>query len=130
MAVDYHNDRGVVVLMFQGDTSDQEIEAAIVGLAGDPQVPRLCRLLVDARGSSSLGRRSPETIRSLVELVSRHGERFGWRLAVLVAQDVQFGMTRMASAYGDARALDIRAFRDDEEARTWLAESQRDGNVA
>ena len=130
MAVDYHNDRGVVVLMFQGDTSDPEIEAAMAGLDADPGLPRPCRLLVDVRGSSSLGQRSPEAIRGLVEIMTRHGDRFGWRLAVLVAQDVQFGMARMASAFGDTRALDIHAFRDDGEARAWLAESRRDGNVA
>jgi len=130
MAVEYRLERGVIVLAFQGDTSDPEIEAALDALDEDPAVPRHCRLLVDARGSSSLGRRSPETIRYLVELLSRRGDRFGWRLAVLVAQDVQFGMTRMASAFGDARALDIRAFRDGEEARTWLAETKRNGNVA
>jgi hypothetical protein len=130
VAVDYRRDRGLVVLTFDGDTTDEEIGTVLATVAADSAVPRRCRLLLDARGSSSLGRRSPDAIRYLVELVSGLGDGFGRRLAVLVAQDVQFGMTRMASAFGDARALDIRAFRDEEEARAWLAESDQSGNVA
>jgi hypothetical protein len=120
VSVEHRIDRGVLVLVFQGETSDAEIENLLDRLATAAAPPRPWHLLLDVRGSSSLSRRSPERIRALVEIMERRGEAYAWRLAVLVGEDVQFGLTRMASAFADPHQLDIRAFRDEQEARSWL----------
>ena len=130
MPVDYRIDRDVVVLAFRGETDDPEVATVLDRLADDTAVSPPWRLLLDVRESSSMGRRSPDRIRSLVEIMAGRAQDFGWRFALLVAQDVQFGLARMASAFGDPRALDIHVFRDEDEARAWLGETKRDGNVA
>ena len=58
-------------------------------------------------------------------MVASHREILGnGKWAILVTNDLEFGMARMWNAYVEERVdLEIRVFRDESEARSWLAGS-------
>ncbi|MEZ5066209.1 MAG: hypothetical protein R3B81_15895 [bacterium] len=110
----------IVYADFEGETTDAEILTEIHRVWADPALPISFGLLIDVRRSESLGRRSPEKIQSLVSLLIPYVDRFRRRFAVVVAEDVQFGMVRMAAAFADFQHISIEVFRDLDSARAWL----------
>jgi hypothetical protein len=75
--------------------------------------------LIDARGATPL--LTPDEIRQIVSLLQILGQesRLG-PTAVLVSTDVAFGLVRMLQALVED-ICEIRPFRDEKEARAWLA---------
>jgi hypothetical protein len=51
----------------------------------------------------------------------------GGRLAVVATQQASFGLARMYEALIEARSLEVRVFRDYDEARSWALEGIASG---
>jgi hypothetical protein len=72
---------------------------------------------------SKLTKVTVDGMRQFVARTSRLGKsRAGGRTAVLVQSQIQFGLGRMAEAFGDFESLpfEFRIFREREEAIRWL----------
>jgi hypothetical protein len=83
------------------------------------------REFIDARGSGP--NISPAEVRRIVELLrdlSRESQL--GRTAVLVSSDYAFGVARMFEMLLED-VFELRAFRDEQEARAWLAENAAKG---
>jgi hypothetical protein len=88
------------------------------------KVARACEpwrsFLIDRRHSAPP---TPEFVRMMVSALSGHGDQTGHtRVAIVVSNDVGFGMGRMAQMSAEATnaAISMRVFRTYEEAERWL----------
>ena len=91
------------------------------------KVARACEpwrtFLIDRRHATPP---TPEFVRMMVNALSGHGDQTGdIRVAIVVSNDVGFGMGRMAQMTVEATnaAISMRVFRTYEEAERWLATS-------
>lgn len=94
------------------------IRDSILGLANEPGFSPDFRILVDLRDMDYAP--SNEDIQIIAENLGRMKDSYCNRIAVVVAGDLHFGLFRMASTYADLKGVDMKIFRDPEEARAWL----------
>ena len=85
---------------------------------GDPAVRRPLKLLLDNRGSkesasSTEVQRRAALLGSLTHLLLPH-------MAVVVSDDLHYGLARMGAAYVEESGFSVAVFRDFDEARVWL----------
>ena len=123
MGIEYELDEltGVAVIAISGEFSFEDAINVRRALWGDPKYS--CRLLVDIR-SGLAAPRDADFFRQFAELVQKERPPSlpPEKTAYVVASDVDFGLSRMAQAYFAQLPVDIRVFRDLDEARTWLEE--------
>jgi hypothetical protein len=77
-------------------------------------------LLVDTTRSEVLGTRSPSQIRLVAQALAPYAERIGGRVAIVAAEDIHFGLSRMGSVYSESVGVEAEVFRTEEEALVWL----------
>lgn len=120
MPIDYQfDDRGFVLVRVEGQPSFDEMQACTDAYRSAPAYEPGMPILVDDRARTAPP--SVEEIRALAEQASQGPEEEqGQRCAMLVEQDIQFGMSRMWSSLTDEKARTIEVFRDEQEAITWL----------
>lgn len=120
MPISYEIDgeAGIALVTIRGIVTAQEQREHVSRLLTDPEMRRPFRILSD--------RREQENIPS-AELVQEMGRQLhgvervaGSRLAFVVSQPVQVGMSRMFAAY--ASNMEIEIFNDIDSARAWLLE--------
>jgi hypothetical protein len=76
---------------------------------------------VDVTRSESLASRSPSQIRYIAEFLGPYAKRINGRCAVIAAEDLHFGLGRMGSVYSENVGIEAGIFRQEEDARRWLA---------
>ena len=65
----------------------------------------------------------PEELRKIVRFIIENTDRIGpSRHAVVVGSDRAYGMSRMFEVFSQETAVDVRIFRDLDEARKWMIE--------
>lgn len=75
-------------------------------------------VLLDDRNSSFTGYH--DDFNDMARFRKRLSDRIGTKMAVVVSDDLHYGLVRMSSAIHAYYGIDIEAFRDREEARQWL----------
>jgi hypothetical protein len=89
------------------------------GLA-DPACPPRVALLFDVRKSASLSMRTAAEMQDVARFLGEHAETIGRRCAVVVAEDVQYGLIRMGSTFGQDSGVRTEIFREVPQALAWL----------
>lgn len=116
----YRIDRedGILVLRARGDFDLDEVRASLAECATLAAAEPVGGLLIE---DTSTFRVAAQDVQSLVALLEDVLTDATLRAAVVVPSDVQFGIGRMVATYCDERSVPFRAFRTEDEARTWLA---------
>lgn len=104
-----------------GEYEPGEIIDAFRRAMEDVNGPTHVALLLDVTRSESLKRRTPDEIRSVAEFLRPYAERIGGRCAVVVGTTLDYGFSRMGSAYAVGVGVESEIFRDSESALAWLA---------
>lgn len=120
MAVSYELEEGILSITASGKYAPEDIPRQFMAALSDPRCPTPVGLLLDVRGSAELATRSPEQVRRVSEFLLPHAPRIGRRCAVLVASDVQFGMSRMGAVFCEGVGVEAEVFRCPEAAARWL----------
>jgi hypothetical protein len=114
----YEIDRGreLVISRAWNTLTDRELRAHYQRLGTDRQFDPAYRQLIDVREVKGF------TLSSAVMLGTAlaHVFRSGVPRAILVADDVQFGVARMFAAYSEADGQCVQVFREPEAAKEWL----------
>ena len=125
MSIQQHLDgeRNVMVFTVSGALGLEELRATLESVYAQPEYAT--RSLFDMRDAAPGGLSAPE-MESLVGLIrSLRSDRAPSRWAILAARDVHFGLARMFEAYASNLPVEIRVFRDPEEAVAWLEPGTR-----
>ncbi len=95
-------------------------------LMGDPRIePGPC-VVADFREVEVT--RTGAEVRTVAAGTKRFNEfMHGGRMAVVATQQASFGLARMYEALIEERSIQVRVFRDAEEARTWALEGLTGG---
>jgi len=121
MPVSYEIRDAVLRLNLDGEYEPESVLQTFLDAIADPKCPKRVDLLVDVSRSASLAKRAPGEIQTVAESLGPFGERIGGRCAIVANDDLQFGLTRMGSAYSGSVGVDVQVFRDPEAALAWLA---------
>jgi hypothetical protein len=102
-----------------------EWEEAMVGILAVPELAGGFDVIVDRKHAKTA---TVAFVSGMVQFFEQHAARLsGSRAAVVVGNEGAYGMARMTSTLGEARApgLTIEAFYDLERAEEWLASRPR-----
>lgn len=113
----------LVFTTIKGEVTANEVLAALTGLLDSPEYRPGLNGLVDLRESDM----DPDAkeIRKIAALLINNKERIGEsRSAIVVSEDLAYGLARMFEAYADESSIETRIFRDMEAARSWLDRPQ------
>lgn len=118
MTITYRIDGPILIVEQNRETDPRRIGGAVARALADPALPPQAHMLWDARDAPAQADAS--TMKRLLEGFAAIGTRLSNRFAVLVANDVQFGVSRMLAAYADEYDVEVDCFYDPDEARAWL----------
>jgi hypothetical protein len=79
---------------------------------------RLNGVLLDDRNAKFTGFR--DNFAEMARFHHRLSDRIGKKMAVLVSDDLQYGMARMSSAIHSLHGIDLEPFKDEEKAWAWI----------
>jgi hypothetical protein len=113
----YQIDEIRALITFQGDLDNEQIRQAYEEVTRDPSFRPGSQVLVDDLESSYDP--SMAEAQSLVEIFSSFSDRIA-QFAIVVRKDVHFGLGRMVEVYCESQGVNLRIFRDVEDARAWL----------
>ncbi|MCF8052143.1 MAG: hypothetical protein K9L59_12950 [Desulfobacterales bacterium] len=116
MTFDVENDILVIRAEEKWNLSEmkQTLHAAIKSLGGR----RLNGILLDDRNARFTG--IHESFSDMARLHNRLSGRIGHKMAVLVSDDLHFGLARMSAAIHSLHGIVVEPFRDKEKAWAWL----------
>ena len=119
---------GIVAVTAEGDVRQEEDLECFGALVANPGYRPGMGLLLDYRNRVSVA--TTEQVKQFVEAAARLREAFdGSRCAIVVSEDVAFGMARMYAALAEDSFIPMNVFRDPDEAARWLASEPPDGNA-
>jgi hypothetical protein len=125
VAVDYSLESGILTIHATGRYRPEDVPHTFVKALADPACPTPVGLLLDVTGSEVLSSRSTEQIRSVAEFLQPYVERIGRRCAVVAAENVHFGLSRMGAVFAGNIGVDAQVFRSRETAVAWLKSGAR-----
>ncbi|MGD8367808.1 MAG: STAS/SEC14 domain-containing protein [Desulfobacterales bacterium] len=123
MALNFTVDDGILVIQGGGNWNFGEMKKTLkeaVRALGDR---RAAGVLFDDRNSGFTGHH--EDFNDMARFRKMLADRIGTKMAVVVSDDLHFGLARMSSAIHSFYGIDIEPFRDREEARQWLSEQHQ-----
>ena len=119
-----HEIDGKILVIHQNGVNDpQQIMRGMQVALADPALKPGSHLLwmaVDAPATAT-----PEKMQRLLSWVGGEGGKLSSRCALVVANDLQFGVSRMFSVFSEERGLDVNVFYDVDDAKAWLRRSRR-----
>jgi len=109
------NDRAVIT--FEGDLDNVQIRQAYEEVTSDPSFLPGSQVLVDDLKSGY----DPSMMEAqkLVQIFSSFSDRIA-QFAIVVRKDVHFGLGRMVEVYCESQGVNLRIFRELQEAESWL----------
>lgn len=122
MPISYRIDveRGLVLTTASGTLTDDDILQLKDRLVRDPDFTPGMKELSDIRNIDALDV-TPAGIRAMVQQDGKDSERITFqRLALVLSDDVAFGMARMYQTLTGSRMANVGVFRDIEQAKAWL----------
>jgi hypothetical protein len=120
VGVEYQIQDGVLTMSLAGQYAPADVTEAFLTAMKDPACPNPVPLLVDVSRSESLATRPAEEIKRVARFLGPYADRIGGRCAVVAPADVQFGLSQMGSVHSEGVGVTSRAFRNREDALTWL----------
>jgi len=116
-----HEVDGPMLIIHQHAVTDPEdIRRAMAAALADPALRPGSHLLWDA--SEAPARASADKMRSLLHFQGASA-KLSNRCAMVVANDLQFGVARMFSVYAEEAGVTVQVFRDIAAAKAWLTET-------
>lgn len=114
-------DRGVLLLTLEGEVSDEDLLKYARRAAGDESLPPGHDILVDARSAIPGGALQGQTLRRVADIFGREDRSpEETRVALVASNDVAYGLSRMYQAFRSESPIQLRVFREMDEARVWL----------
>lgn len=114
-----HEIDGKVLVIHQNGVNDlPEIVRGMQTALADPALKPGSHLLWMAADAPATA--TPEKMQRLLTWVRGEGGKLSSRCAFVVANDLQFGVSRMFSVFSEERGLDVNVFYDVDEAKAWL----------
>ena len=109
------NDRALIT--FEGDLDNPQIRQAYEEVTSDPSFQPGSQVLVDDLESSY----NPSMVEAqkLVAIFASFSDRIV-QFAIVVRKEVHFGLGRMVEVYCESQGVNLRIFRELEEAQEWL----------
>jgi hypothetical protein len=129
MAVQYSIRNGVLTLELVGAYEPMDVVRAFVEALSRPDCPNPVSLLIDVTRSESLSTRPSSEIRKVAEFLGPYAQRIGGRCAVVAAQDIHYGLSRMGASHSDRVGVATEVFRTAEEALKWLGRPHRSPEI-
>ncbi len=120
MPVTYAIDGKLVRLSLVGDHQPAEVTERFLEALADPECPPVADMLIDISDSQALAVRAAWEIRYVAQFVGPHADRVGGRVAVLVASDLDYSLTRMGAIYSAVVGVESKIFYDEGDALEWL----------
>ena len=120
MPVSYSFEGRIFRLKNQGVSTVDEVVAAFEAALDDPDYPEHAVLLWDIRESVSLKERSAGELQAIALRLGPKAHRHSNSSAIVVSDDLYYGLMRMATAYGDEFESNSKLFRDEAEAVEWI----------
>ena len=120
MAVEYQLSGDLLRLNLVGTYQADDVRQQFMKALEDPACPREVALLLDVTRSESLAQRSVDDLRGVATFVGRFADRVRRRCAVVAAEDVHYGLARMAAVFSEGVGVEAQVFRKDDEALKWL----------
>jgi hypothetical protein len=122
MPVTYHIDAaaGLIATRCSGEITFEEVKDHFESVGSEPLLPARLDVLLDL---SALNTAPDSTqLRDAIYAMERLNARVQWgHCAVVVSNDLMYGMFRMFEAYSDELFQSSRVFRDRKEAEAWFA---------
>ena len=119
MPVSYRFDSQIVVIELVGEYSMEEFRSMVVKAFDDPACPHDATLLIDLSRSKSIYARSSTSINAMAAYIASYGKQFNNRLALVVADDLTYGLMRMSASPAEMYDVTAEIFRGYEKAREW-----------
>lgn len=120
MPVSCEFDGSILLLHMVGTYSPAEFRAAVTAALADPGRPRLTGLIADLRFSESVATRSLGDTTAIVGFLAYHAASFGNRIALLIPENSDATIVRMATVDLQTAGVDATSFSDITEARAWM----------
>jgi len=112
---------GVVVNTVSGKLTTAAVTATIRALIGNPEFQPGMGIVWDLR-KGTLFELTDDEIQGVVHYVANRVEARGrGPLAIVVSQDVDYGVGRLFAGYAERTGIERRVFRDLEEAIQWAS---------
>ena len=112
---------GVVVHTVRGKLTAAAVTATIRALIGNPEFQPGMGIVWDLR-RGTLVELTADEIRGTIHYAAGRIEARGrGRMAIVVSQDVDYGIGRMFAAYAERTGIERRVFRNLEEAIHWAS---------
>ena len=119
MAISYRVAGGTVLTSIDGTVTADDVRAYLRQAVTDPAYHAGMPSLVDCRQVTSL--LSAEDLRAIAaDIQGLTTSTVPGRCAVLAASNVVFGLLRMYEVFSEDAAIEVRAFRDLDQAMMWL----------
>jgi len=113
----------------EGSYSTGELKKTILEALADSQAPANAVLMFDLRESLAVQKRSGEDVRDVARFLASNGERFGKRLGMVTSTDLAYGLMRMGAVTAEMGGVTSRVFRDFEQTKMWLLNSEEQFNT-
>lgn len=111
---------GLLVVKPVGEYSADEVIDCFEQAVNAADFPADVEVMLDVRTAQSLLRRPTSELRRVANHFLPYAERFHNRGAILVSGLTRYGLMRMTATWLNLRGIDIRVFRNEDEARRWL----------
>ena len=120
-AYELHVDARGVRVTIRSRVSVELFEEIVLAMVSDPRFRRDMPAVWDVRDSAGFGALSPAELVRMVGISRRARSATGrYRVAMVAARDVDFGVARMLGGSVSGREpLDLGVFRDVDEAERW-----------
>jgi hypothetical protein len=116
-------DERIVYLTAVGESSFAEWRGALLSALSDPAYRKGFNFLSDRRDQADVP--DTEFVRAAAALLRGHSAAVGGcRWATVAGRDALYGMARMFSTFSEGTCIQVAAFRDYEDARSWLKGAQ------
>ena len=122
MSIEYGHDRErkLLLLVMKGDVSDDDLLFYAEKAVADPDIDAETNDYIDLSGVTSTSVTSAGLQRMNAALEQGGRVRHSGRMAIYAPDDVPFGLARMFQAYREGTPIEVRVFRQADEAREWI----------
>ena len=112
---------GIVYSTVEGDLDVEDIIAGLTEIISHEDFDKGMSGIFDLMASK--WESEPEDLRRIIRFIFENSERIGpSRCAFVVGSDRAYGMSRMFEVFSEETSVDVRVFRDLDEAKRWIIE--------
>jgi hypothetical protein len=115
---------GIVTVRLGGRYGVEDGQVALRAVLPDPTAIRVRGTVIDLRESTDFPKRSRAELESVGTYVATLREELGGRLAIVVRDQVGYGLSRVLAAWAGVNGLPVRSFFDERGAIAWLSDEE------